>query len=166
MAHWHSATAASPSALLDRRRLHRPWRGIDPLPRRRLYRGRPDRRPGRTPRHGSAGAGLWRWYHRHRLNSGKRLLGWAAPLGRMAFTNYLMQSLIFGWVFYGYGLGLFGRLGVAHALAIGIAIYIGQVFFSAWWLRHYRYGPVEWLWRTLMYGLPQPMSLLKLEAVR
>jgi uncharacterized protein len=100
------------------------------------------------------------------LDSGKKLLGWAAPLGRMAFTNYLMQSLIFGWIFYGYGLGLFGRLGVASTLAIGIAVYIGQIFFSAWWLRRYRYGPVEWLWRTLMYGAAQPMSLPKVEAAR
>jgi uncharacterized protein len=91
------------------------------------------------------------------LRSGKALLGWAAPLGRMAFTNYLAQSLIFGWIFYGYGLGLFGRLGVASALAIGLAVYAGQVLFSAWWLRRYRYGPVEWLWRTLMYGAAQPM---------
>jgi len=91
------------------------------------------------------------------LESGKRLLGWAAPLGRIAFTNYLAQSLIFGWIFYGYGLGLFGRLGVASALAIGVAVYVGQVLFSAWWLGRYRYGPVEWLWRTLMYGAAQPM---------
>src|SRR4029453_5583627 len=87
------------------------------------------------------------------LESGKRLLGWAAPLGRMAFTNYLAQSLIFGWIFYGYGLGLVGRL----AAAIGLAVSSGQVLFSAWWLRRYRYGPVEWLWRTLMYGVAQPM---------
>jgi len=91
------------------------------------------------------------------LDSGKKLLGWAAPLGRMAFTNYLAQSLIFGWIFYGYGLGLFGRLGVASAIVIGVAVYAGQVLFSAWWLRRYRYGPVEWLWRTLMYGVRQPM---------
>ena len=94
------------------------------------------------------------------LDRGKRLLGWAAPLGRMAFTNYLAQSVILGWIFYGYGLGLFGRLGVANALTIGIAVYAGQVVFSAWWLRRYRYGPVEWLWRTLMYGSAQPMSRL------
>jgi uncharacterized protein len=100
------------------------------------------------------------------LESGKKLLGWAAPLGRMTFTNYLAQSVIFGWIFYGYGLGLFGRLGVASALAIGVAVYIGQVFFSAWWLRRYRYGPVEWLWRRLMYGVAQPMLLLKIEAAR
>ena len=38
-----------------------------------------------------------------------------------------------------------------------VAVYVGQVPFSAWWLRRYRYGPVEWLWRTLMYGAAQPM---------
>jgi uncharacterized protein len=91
------------------------------------------------------------------LASGKRLLGWAAPLGRMAFTNYLAQSVILGWIFYGYGLGLFGRLGVTSALTIALAIYFVQVPFSAWWLSRYRYGPVEWLWRTLMYGAAQPM---------
>ncbi|UPK05994.1 DUF418 domain-containing protein [Bradyrhizobium sp. 170] len=91
------------------------------------------------------------------LRCGKKLLGWAAPLGRMAFTNYLAQSLIFGWIFYGYGLGLFGRLGVTSALAIGVAVYAAQVLFSAWWLGRCRYGPVEWLWRTLMYGEAQPM---------
>jgi len=90
---------------------------------------------------------------------GKRLLGWAAPLGRMAFTNYLAQSVILGWIFYGYGLGLFGKLGVTSALGIALAVYFAQVPFSAWWLRRYRYGPVEWLWRTLMYGEAQPMRL-------
>jgi uncharacterized protein len=93
------------------------------------------------------------------LDRGKRLLGWAAPVGRMAFTNYLAQSVILGWIFYGYGLGLFGKLGVTNALAIGLAVYIVQVPFSTWWLGRYRYGPVEWLWRTLMYGEAQPMSL-------
>lgn len=88
-----------------------------------------------------------------------RLLMWAAPLGRMAFTNYLAQSVIFGFIFYGYGLGLFGRLGAAAALAIGIAVYIAQVVASAWWLKHYRFGPVEWLWRTLMYGERQDMRV-------
>jgi uncharacterized protein len=96
------------------------------------------------------------------LASGKAMLGWAAPLGRMAFTNYLAQSLIFGWMFYGYGLGLLGSIGAAKALAIGLAVYVAQVFFSAWWLGRYRYGPVEWLWRTLMYGTRQPMSLAPL----
>lgn len=87
----------------------------------------------------------------------RKLLAWAAPVGRMAFTNYLLQSVIFGWIFYGYGLGLFGKLGVAAALAIGTGIYILQVAFSAYWLKLYFYGPVEWLWRSAMYGTRQPL---------
>jgi uncharacterized protein len=90
---------------------------------------------------------------------GKRMLAWAAPLGRMAFTNYLAQSLVFGWIFYSYGLGLFGRVGAATALAIGICVYIIQVLVSIQWLRYFRFGPVEWLWRTLMYGTPQRLRL-------
>jgi uncharacterized protein len=87
---------------------------------------------------------------------GKRMLAWASPLGRMAFTNYLAQSVIFGWIFYGYGLGLFGRVSVTAALAIGIGVYVAQVMISGWWLRNHRFGPVEWLWRSAMYGQPQP----------
>ena len=93
------------------------------------------------------------------LERGKQLLGWAAPLGRMAFTNYIAQSIVFGWIFYGYGLGLFGQLASTSALGIGLAVYFVQVLVSAWWLGRYRYGPVEWLWRTLMYGAAQPMTL-------
>lgn len=91
------------------------------------------------------------------LPSGQKKLAWAAPIGRMALTNYLAQSLILGWIFYGYGLGLFGRLSVTTAFAIGIAVYVAQVAFSTWWLSQYRFGPIEWLWRTLMYGTRQPM---------
>jgi uncharacterized protein len=90
---------------------------------------------------------------------GAKLLGWAAPLGRMAFTNYLAQSLIFSAVFYSYGFGLFGRLGASTALALGVAVYAAQVIFSGWWLKRYNFGPIEWLWRTLMYGHLQPMKL-------
>jgi uncharacterized protein len=93
------------------------------------------------------------------IPSGRRMLAWAAPVGRMAFSNYLGQSLILGWIFYGYGFGLFGRSSVTTALAIGLCVYAAQVGISAWWLRRYRYGPVEWLWRSLMYGSRQPMAL-------
>jgi uncharacterized protein len=91
------------------------------------------------------------------LRLGRKLLAWAAPVGRMAFTNYFVQSVIFGWIFYGYGLGLFGRVGTASAFGIGILVYAAQVMFSAYWLKYYWYGPVEWLWRRLMYGVPQPL---------
>jgi uncharacterized protein len=89
--------------------------------------------------------------------AGQRMLAWAAPVGRMAFTNYLCQSFILGWMFFGYGLGLFDRVSVATALAIGAVLCAVQVGVSTWWLGRYRYGPVEWLWRSLMYGTWQPM---------
>jgi uncharacterized protein len=91
------------------------------------------------------------------LTAARRVLRVFAPLGRMAFTNYLLQSMIFTWVFFGYGLGYFGRLGAADTLIFGIVVYACQVALSAIWLHRYRFGPVEWLWRTLMYGMRQPM---------
>jgi uncharacterized protein len=87
-----------------------------------------------------------------------KVLGIFAPLGRMAFTNYLIQSLVCGFVFFGYGLGHFGHLAVAPAFALGVAIYLVQMILSSYWLSYYRFGPMEWLWRSLMYGKMQPMS--------
>jgi len=60
-------------------------------------------------------------------------------------------------IFFGYGLGQFGRLGAAPVFLLGIGVYLAQMALSAWWLRHYRFGPLEWLWRTLMYGTLQAM---------
>lgn len=88
-----------------------------------------------------------------------RLLRVFAPIGRMAFTNYVTQSLVFGYVFFGYGFGLFGKLGPAHALVVGIGVFVAQMLVSTWWLRRFRFGPLEWLWRTLMYGRMQPMLI-------
>jgi uncharacterized protein len=82
-----------------------------------------------------------------------------AAAGRMALTNYLTQSVILSLLFYGYGLGLYGRLGSALAVAIGLALYTGQLIISSAWLRRYQFGPVEWLWRSLTYGRRQPMRL-------
>ena len=85
-----------------------------------------------------------------------RPITWLAPIGRMAFTNYVLQSLVFSFVFF-YGLGYFGRAGAFATLLFGVAVFALQCWASAWWLRHYRFGPLEWLWRTLMYGRVQPM---------
>ena len=85
------------------------------------------------------------------------LLGRFSPVGRMAFTNYICQSLVGSLVFFGYGLGQFGRLGAAAVFLLGMGIYALQSVVSAYWLRHFRFGPLEWLWRTLMYGRVQPM---------
>jgi len=88
----------------------------------------------------------------------RKLVAWAGPVGRMAFTNYIAQSVILSLIFYGFGLGLFGRLSVAPSLAIVVLIFAGQAALSAWWLDRFRFGPIEWLWRSLMYGKRQPFS--------
>lgn len=85
---------------------------------------------------------------------GQRAMHFLAPLGRMAFTNYIAQSIVFTWIFYGYGLGLFNRVGPAAALALGIAVFLLQVAASHAWLARHRFGPLEWLWRALTYGNP------------
>ncbi|MFL6674262.1 MAG: DUF418 domain-containing protein [Massilia sp.] len=89
---------------------------------------------------------------------GRRALRGFGAVGKMAFTNYMMQSLVAGWIFYGYGLGQFGRLDAPTVLALAVAIYVAQCWFSRWWLRRYRFGPLEWIWRTLTYGALQPMG--------
>jgi uncharacterized protein len=86
------------------------------------------------------------------LPSARRFLLAFAPLGRMAFTNYVLQSVVLGFIFFGYGLGQFGRMGAAAAFMLGVALYAAQLVFSKWWLRRHRFGPLEWLWRTLTYG--------------
>ncbi len=75
-----------------------------------------------------------------------------APLGRMALTSYLTQSVVLSALFYGWGLGLFGKDGEAKAALLGLVLYGAQVVFSAWWLRRNHFGPIEWLWRSFTYG--------------
>lgn len=86
-------------------------------------------------------------------------LWWLAAVGRMALTNYLLQSVVCTLLFYNYGVGLHGKIGTAAGLALSCLIFAAQVLFSMWWLRRYRFGPAEWLWRTLTYGRRQPMAL-------
>ena len=80
-----------------------------------------------------------------------------ASVGRMAISNYLLQTLICTTLFYGYGFGLYGQVGATAGVLLTIAIYALQIPLSVWWLRHFRFGPVEWLWRSLTYGQRQPM---------
>lgn len=85
-----------------------------------------------------------------------------APLafsGRMALSNYLMQTLIATTIFYSYGLGLYAQVGPAVSLLLTVVIYALQIWFSRWWLSHFRYGPLEWLWRSLTYLNWQPIRL-------
>ena len=70
--------------------------------------------------------------------------------------NYLTQSVIFSALFYGFGFGLFGRLGSAVAALLGLVVFAAQLAASDWWLERFRFGPTEWLWRSLTYGRWQP----------
>jgi len=80
-----------------------------------------------------------------------------ATVGRMALTNYLLQSLVCTTLFYGYGLGWYGRVGPLAGVGLAALIFALQVPLSAWWLRRYRFGPAEWVWRSLTYLRPQPL---------
>ena len=82
---------------------------------------------------------------------GRRVVNVFAPVGRMALTNYLMHSLICVVLSYGFGFGLWWRIGASTAMAIAAAIIVVQVPLSALWLARFRFGPVEWIWRRLTY---------------
>ena len=75
-----------------------------------------------------------------------------AAVGRMALTDYLMQSVLCTLFFYHYTTGLYGRIGPALGLVPTVILYGAQVVFSNWWLKRYRFGPMEWLWRGMTYG--------------
>ena len=79
-----------------------------------------------------------------------------APAGRMALTNYLMQSLICSLVFYGYGLG-YWDMPRALQLVFVLVVFTFQLVFCHWWLARYRFGPAEWLWRGFTYRQLPPM---------
>lgn len=89
----------------------------------------------------------------------RRWLRHFAPTGRMALTNYLAQTAVCSAIFYGYGVGLGPGYGVPAWLAVWVALFAAQMAFSRWWLARFRFGPVEWLWRTLTYGRLQPMRI-------
>lgn len=94
----------------------------------------------------------------HRSGWSRRLAPLAA-VGRMPLTTYLTQSVVCSTLFYGYGLGWFGKVGFTGMFVITIVLFSLQMLASTWWLRRYRFGPVEWLWRSLSYGAAQPMRV-------
>ncbi len=81
----------------------------------------------------------------------RTVLSIVAPVGRMALTNYLLQTVICVTIFYGYGLEYYGRVGATTATLIALLIFAVQIIFSTVWLRSLAYGPMEWLWRQLTY---------------
>jgi len=86
------------------------------------------------------------------------LRGGLAAVGRMAFTNYLAQSLICSVIFFGWGFGYFGELSRSQLVPIVLAIWAFQIVFSVLWLKAFRFGPMEWAWRSLTYWRMQPMK--------
>jgi uncharacterized protein len=86
----------------------------------------------------------------------KRIGDWLAAAGRMALSNYLIQSIIGAYIFYGFGLAQFDRLTRLEVAAVVVSICIVQVIFSVIWMGRFHYGPFEWLWRSLTYWKTQP----------
>ena len=80
-----------------------------------------------------------------------------AAVGRTALSNYFLQTLICTTLFYGYGFGLYGRVGPALCFVLTLVIFALQVLLSNVWVQRFRFGPVEWLWRSLTYGKRQPL---------
>ncbi len=91
-----------------------------------------------------------------------RFLGWLwqalADTGRMAFTNYLLQTVFCTLFFYGYGLGNYGRLSQAALYFVVVEIWLILLVFSVLWFRHFTIGPLEWVWRRLVYGKWPPIK--------
>jgi uncharacterized protein len=83
-----------------------------------------------------------------------------AAVGRMALSNYLMQTIICTTLFEGWGLGFFGRLDRFALLGVVASIWLVQLAVSPLWLRHFRFGPMEWLWRSLTYWRIYPMRMV------
>jgi uncharacterized protein len=94
-----------------------------------------------------------------RTAPGRRLLLPLAPVGRTALSNYILQSLIGTTIFYSYGLGLYSQVGPALNLLIVLLIWAFQIALSTWWVERFRFGPVEWAWRTLTYGRLLPIRI-------
>jgi len=97
--------------------------------------------------------------------TGKKILSVLAPVGKMAFSNYIMQSLIGNFVFLGAGLGYMEKVGPVYFTLFGLIVFTIQVITSTIWLKYFNYGPLEWLWRSATYKKWQPMrkEVLKIE---
>lgn len=90
--------------------------------------------------------------------AGKKILGVLAPVGKMAFSNYILQSLAGNFVFLGPGLNYGGQVGPFWYTIFGIGFFIIQIIISTIWLKYFNYGPLEWLWRSATYKKWQPMK--------
>jgi uncharacterized protein len=90
-------------------------------------------------------------------HNGQKALSIFAPVGRMAMTNYLLQTVVAISIFYGFGFGLYGTTGAAKATVIALVVFVFQVVLSTMWLKFFQYGPMEWIWRQLTYRKRLPL---------
>jgi uncharacterized protein len=90
--------------------------------------------------------------------SGNKVLQGIAPVGRMALTNYITQSLTGILIYYNLGLGLGVTFGPTLFIPIALLVFALQIGVSHWWLRYFEYGPLEWIWRQLTYGERLPLQ--------
>ncbi|WP_010529904.1 DUF418 domain-containing protein [Lentibacillus jeotgali] len=88
---------------------------------------------------------------------GQKLLRPFSYIGRMSLSNYIFQSLFCFVLFYGVGFGLYGSIRPIQAMGIVVLFYVVQILVSKWWLTKFRYGPLEWIWRSLTYKQKQPL---------
>ncbi len=94
------------------------------------------------------------YWHR---KQGQTRLRYLAPVGQMALTNYLMQTIIGITLYYGVGFDLGGNVGPAIFMPAGLVVYFIQILYSNLWMQYFRFGPMEWLWRQLTYGKRLPI---------
>lgn len=94
-----------------------------------------------------------------RFTSFRKLTEPFVPLGRMSMTNYLTQSVFWTFIFYSYGLGFYGQIGMLAGTVLAILFVALQAVFSAYWLKSFRMGPVEYVWRLATYGESQPLRI-------
>jgi uncharacterized protein len=87
-----------------------------------------------------------------------------AAVGRLSLSNYLLQSIVCTTFFYGYGFGWYGKVDPMGQIGLTILLYTIQIPLSNWWLHHFQFGPIEWLWRSLTYGQWQPFRRRQADA--
>ena len=93
----------------------------------------------------------------YKFNLFKWFFALMRPVGQMAFTNYLAQSLLCGVFFYGIGFGFFGKLQRYELYYVVASVWLLEIIWSHLWLKYFRFGPLEWIWRSLTYWKKQPL---------
>jgi uncharacterized protein len=97
--------------------------------------------------------------HLYEMKPFKKILHSFSFVGRMSFSNYIMHT-VFGYlIFYPFFGHLFGTMGIVQITALAVALYLLQIFYSYLWLKYFKFGPLEWLWRCLTYKKLFPIRL-------